>query len=186
MVRGGLRRARLSRWLSLLAAALVLFTLIAGLGYATGLVRSIDGEPGVWVHIAVALTLVPLVVWHVWARGIPSDRAGPSSRVGRCCVPVCWLWARSRSTPSRRPRSACWACLGPGAASPATGQRFPIHDLDRLLLATQVDGAPLSADHGFPVRLAAPGRRGYWWVTWIDRIELQTTPLWWQPPFPLG
>jgi DMSO/TMAO reductase YedYZ molybdopterin-dependent catalytic subunit len=64
--------------------------------------------------------------------------------------------------------------------------RFPIHDLDRLLLATQVGGAPLSADHGFPVRLVAPGRRGYWWVKWVDRIELQTTQSWWQPPFPTG
>ena len=64
--------------------------------------------------------------------------------------------------------------------------RFPIHDMDRLLLATQVGGAPLSADHGYPVRLVAPGRRGYWWVKWVDRIELQTTPSWWQPPFPTG
>src|SRR5262249_23878264 len=70
VVRGGLRRTRLSRWLSLLLAALALFTLAAGLGYATGLVRSIDGKPGLWVHIAVALTLVPLVLWHIWARGI--------------------------------------------------------------------------------------------------------------------
>jgi DMSO/TMAO reductase YedYZ molybdopterin-dependent catalytic subunit len=38
--------------------------------------------------------------------------------------------------------------------------RFPIHDMDRLLLATQAGGAPLSAEHGFPVRLVAPGRRG--------------------------
>src|SRR5215471_12805692 len=87
VVRGGLRRARLSRWLSLLLAALALVTLIAGLGYATGWVRSIAGKPGVWVHIAVALALVPLVVWHVWARGIRargirSRRAGVSRRAG--------------------------------------------------------------------------------------------------------
>jgi len=130
VVRGGLRRARLSRWVSLLLAALALVTLIAGLGYATGLVRSIAGQPGLWVHIAVALTLVPLVAWHVRARGI--------------------------------------------------------HDLGRLLLATQVGGAPLSASHGFPVRLVAPGRRGYWWVKWVDRIEVQATPSWCQPPFPTG
>jgi len=35
--------------------------------------------------------------------------------------------------------------------------RFPIHELDDLLLATRVGGAPLSAGHGFPVRLVAPG-----------------------------
>src|SRR5215475_3148942 len=77
VVRGGLRRARLSRWLSLLLAALALVTLAAGFGYATGLVRSIAGKPGLWVHIALALTLVPLVVWHVWARGIRARGVRP-------------------------------------------------------------------------------------------------------------
>ena len=59
VVRGGLRRARLSRWLSLLLAASA------------------------------------------------SGGAGPISRAGRCCVPVCWLWARPGSMPAARPRSAC-------------------------------------------------------------------------------
>src|SRR5215475_14339610 len=75
VVRGGLRRARLSRWLSLLLAALALFTLVAGLGYATGLARSIAGKPGLWVHIAVALVLVPLILWHVVARRIRPRRS---------------------------------------------------------------------------------------------------------------
>src|SRR6516165_11396835 len=80
VVRGGLRRARLSRWVSLLLAALALFTLAAGLGYATGLVRSIAGKPGLWVHIAVALVLVPLVVWHLAARRIRPRRSDLSRR----------------------------------------------------------------------------------------------------------
>jgi DMSO/TMAO reductase YedYZ molybdopterin-dependent catalytic subunit len=65
------------------------------------------------------------------------------------------------------------------------GIRFPIGDLDRLLLATRAGGAPLSVGHGFPARLVAPGRRGFWWVKWVDRIELRSTPWWWQPPFPV-
>jgi DMSO/TMAO reductase YedYZ molybdopterin-dependent catalytic subunit len=52
-------------------------------------------------------------------------------------------------------------------------------------VATRVGGAPLSVGHGFPARLVAPGRRGFWWVKWVDRIELRSTPWWWQPPFPV-
>jgi len=248
-------------------------------------VRSIVGKPGLWVHIAVALALVPLVVWHVWARGIRVRGIRPRRpdlsrrallRAGVLAVGAVGLYtaneaamsvlglpgARRRftgsyETASFRPQampSTSWLLdavptvdpdrwrltvkdlqgsrevalaeltafdsrvravldctsgwyshqdwtgvqLGtllhrePGAESvyvhSVTGYwiRFPIGDLDRLLLATQVGGAPLSANHGFPVRLVAPGRRGYWWVKWVDRIELQTTPSWWQPPFPTG
>jgi DMSO/TMAO reductase YedYZ molybdopterin-dependent catalytic subunit len=280
VVRGGLRRARLSRWLSLLLAGLTLLTLFAGLGYATGLVRSIAGLAGLWVHIAVALALVPLVVWHVWARGIRPHRTDLSRRTmlrGSVVVagavglyaatqaaisllglpgvrrrftgsyetasfqpdampstiwlldsvptvdPGRWRLTISDGQGSRELTLAqltahttqvqatldCtsgwyslqdWAGvpLGtllqrtPGAQSvyvhSLTGYwvRFPIGDLDLLLLATEVGGAPLSAGHGFPARLVAPGRRGYWWVKWVDRIELQTTQSWWQPPFPIG
>jgi hypothetical protein len=102
VVRGGLRRARLTRWLSLLLATLALFTLIAGLGYATGLVRSIAGMPGLWVHIAVALLLVPLVVWHVWARGIRRRRADLSRRAllraGVLAVGAAGLYAVGEAT----------------------------------------------------------------------------------------
>ena len=63
-------------------------------------------------------------------------------------------------------------------------RRFPISDLDRLYLATGVEGAPLSAGHGFPARLVAPGRRGFWWVKWVDLIEVDDRPWWLQLPFP--
>jgi hypothetical protein len=62
--------------------------------------------------------------------------------------------------------------------------RFPVDEVVRLLLATAVGGQPLIPGHGFPVRLVAPGRRGFWWVKWVDRIELQSTPPWWQPAVP--
>ena len=280
VVRGGLRRARPGRWMSLLLAALALCTLIAGLGSASGLVRSIAGKPALWVHIALALALVPLVVWHVWVRRIRPRRADLSRRallragalaggavglysVGEATMRVLRLpgtrrrFTGSYETGSFQPAampSTSWLldavpavdadrwrlalsdaqgrreltlvnlatfatqvratldCTsgwyshqdwtgvpldtllhrGPGAQSvlvhSVTGYwvRFPVSDLDRLLLATQVGGSPLSADHGFPARLVAPGRRGYWWVKWVDRIEVQTTPSWWQPPFPAG
>jgi hypothetical protein len=280
VARTGLRRARLSRWLSLLLAALALITLLAGLGYATGLVRSIAGQNGLWLHIVVALALVPLVVWHVWARGIRPHRTDLSRRTllraGVLAAGAGGLYAASEAAirvlglPGARRRftgsyergsfqpeampTTSWLldavpsvdpdqwrltlqdargrreltlvqlaafatemratldCTsgwysqqdwtgaplstllrrGPGAQSiyvhSVTGYwvRFPIDDLDLLLLATEVGGASLSADHGFPLRLVAPGRRGYWWVKWVDAVELQTTPSWWQPPFPVG
>lgn len=60
----------------------------------------------------------------------------------------------------------------------ATGYRwsFPIADAGKLLLATQVGEEALSHEHGAPVRLVAPGRRGFQWVKWVERIELREDP----------
>jgi DMSO/TMAO reductase YedYZ molybdopterin-dependent catalytic subunit len=65
------------------------------------------------------------------------------------------------------------------------GRRFPVRDVPNLLLATRVGGVPLSAGHGFPARIVAPGRRGFWWVKWVERMDLSAIPWWWQTPFPL-
>ena len=279
VVRGGLRRGRPTRWVSLLLAGLVVITFGAGVGYATGLVRSIAGRPGLWVHIAVALVLVPLVLWHIVARRIRPRRSDLSRRTflragllgagaaglyfaaagavrlgglpgaGRRftgsyetgsfdpdAMPVTsWLVDPVPSVDADRWRLTVvdgvgryrlgldelaafgvrmratldctsgwyarqdWSGVPVSALLRGTGQarslrvhsvtgywiRLPVSDAGRLLLATHVGGAPLSAGHGYPLRLIAPGRRGYWWVKWVDRIELQRTPWWWQPPFPV-
>ena len=69
----------------------------------------------------------------------------------------------------------------------ATGyrRRFPWRDASSLVLATRVGGEPLSQGHGFPARLGAPNRRGFWWVKWVDEIRVDDRSWWWQPPFPL-
>ncbi len=64
-------------------------------------------------------------------------------------------------------------------------RRFSIEEAGRCLLATRVGGERLSHGHGFPVRLVAPGKRGYDWVKWIDRIEVNETSWWLQPPLPI-
>lgn len=63
-------------------------------------------------------------------------------------------------------------------------RRFPSEHLEGLLLATHMAGGPLPDGNGGPVRLVAPGRRGYWWVKWVSVIEVDDRPPWWQPPLP--
>ncbi len=83
------------------------------------------------------------------------------------------------------------ADLSPSAASitieSITGftRRFPIAEVDQILLAMRVAGAPLSHGHGAPLRLVIPGRRGVDWVKWIAAIHVNTTSPFWQPPLPL-
>lgn len=64
-------------------------------------------------------------------------------------------------------------------------RRFPLRDLDDLLLATRYEGRTLDSRHGFPARLVAPGRRGFWWVKWVTHIEVTDEPWLRQPPYPL-
>jgi DMSO/TMAO reductase YedYZ molybdopterin-dependent catalytic subunit len=59
-----------------------------------------------------------------------------------------------------------------------TGYRwsFALADATDLVLATRVGGEPISHEHGAPLRLVAPGRRGFQWVKWVARIELHRGP----------
>jgi DMSO/TMAO reductase YedYZ molybdopterin-dependent catalytic subunit len=279
IVRRGLRRMRPSRWVSLLLAALTIIVLLAGLGSASGLVRSVGRFEGIWIHVAAALALLPLVVWHVLARPAHASRMDLSRRTllraGTLTAAAAGVYVaitavvRAAGLPGASRRftgsyetgsfdpaampSTSWIDDVPPEIDPATwrlavadadGERelsfdelsrhdtrlratldctsgwyahqdwegvpvaalvrntgaarslhvhsttgywikFPIGDLDRLLLATRAGGVPLSVRHGFPARLVAPGRRGFWWVKWVDRIELRSTQWWWQPPFPV-
>jgi DMSO/TMAO reductase YedYZ molybdopterin-dependent catalytic subunit len=57
-----------------------------------------------------------------------------------------------------------------------TGYRWSFAADGDLLLATHVADQPLSHGHGAPVRLVAPGRRGFQWVKWVTRLEVRDTP----------
>ncbi|MEE9285456.1 MAG: molybdopterin-dependent oxidoreductase, partial [Dehalococcoidia bacterium] len=83
------------------------------------------------------------------------------------------------------------ARLKPDAASvtirSVTGyhRRFSLAEASRLVLATRVGSERLSHRHGSPLRLVAPGKRGYDWVKWVTAIEVNDTSKWLQPPLPL-
>lgn len=63
---------------------------------------------------------------------------------------------------------------------------FGASTLDDVWLATALNGRPLPYGHGYPARIVAPGRRGFWWVKWVTAVEPSTRPPWAQSPFPLG
>ena len=48
----------------------------------------------------------------------------------------------------------------------------PVEDLinTQAFMAYEVNGQELS-EHGFPLRLVAPGKYGYKWAKWVERIE---------------
>lgn len=49
--------------------------------------------------------------------------------------------------------------------------------LDDVLLAYELDGAPLPPDHGYPVRLVVPGWIGIASIKWVGDIEVSDRPL---------
>jgi DMSO/TMAO reductase YedYZ molybdopterin-dependent catalytic subunit len=53
---------------------------------------------------------------------------------------------------------------------------LPLEEVRMALLATHIGEEPLSHEHGFPLRLVAPGHRGFEWVKWITRVEVLTGP----------
>jgi hypothetical protein len=274
VVRAGIRHHPVARYFSLTLAALTLTTLFFGLAYATGLVRSVAGLEGMWWHVASALALVPLLLWHIGVRLSRPRRTDVSRRwllaaaaggllYGATTVAVRLLGAPGAARrftgsyevgtddPARMPETI-WLDDTPPVVDPArwrlrvsdalgayqlslsempegtttratldctsgwyahqdwtgvpvsrllrgvgdarslrvtsvTGYwvRLPLRDPDSVLLVTGVGGAPLAPGHGFPLRLVAPGRRGFWWVKWVEEIALDSAPWWWQPPFPV-
>jgi DMSO/TMAO reductase YedYZ molybdopterin-dependent catalytic subunit len=58
-----------------------------------------------------------------------------------------------------------------------TGYRWsvPLSEAQTLLLAQRVGDDLLDHGRGAPLRLVAPGRRGFQWVKWVTEIRVLTT-----------
>jgi DMSO/TMAO reductase YedYZ molybdopterin-dependent catalytic subunit len=63
---------------------------------------------------------------------------------------------------------------------------FGASTLEQVWLATGVDGQALPYGNGYPARIVAPGRRGFWWVKWVTSIQPSTRAPWAQSIFPLS
>jgi DMSO/TMAO reductase YedYZ molybdopterin-dependent catalytic subunit len=53
---------------------------------------------------------------------------------------------------------------------------FALVETREILLATHVGGQPLDHWHGYPVRSVAPSWRGWYWVKWVNDVEVLTQP----------
>jgi DMSO/TMAO reductase YedYZ molybdopterin-dependent catalytic subunit len=291
IVRRGLaRRAGPGRWASVAFGALVLVAVAAGLAHSSGALARLGPLSAMQVHVGAALAAVPLLAWHVAARGgararradlsrrallragavaggagllllavegatrlaglpgarrrftgsLPVAAATPGAALAdprripvtqwlddrvQALDPAAWRLRVTAGTDTREWTyqelagfgdrvEAVLDCTGgwyaraawegarldrllPPAADEAGGslvvasatgyrRRLPLADAGDLLLATRLAGRPLSAGHGFPARLVAPGRRGFWWVKWVVSVEVDPAPWWRQPPFPVS
>jgi DMSO/TMAO reductase YedYZ molybdopterin-dependent catalytic subunit len=115
------------------------------------------------------------------------------SAITPSCAPS-WTAPRGGMPSSTGPvlpsQPSCATSVTPRACScipsPATGSASrSTRSTDCSLRPAWVE-SHCAPGHGFPLRLVAPGRRSFWWVKWVDRIELQSTPPWWQPAFQLA
>lgn len=64
-------------------------------------------------------------------------------------------------------------------------RRFSPDELPGVVLARTMADRPLLPQLGAPLRLVVPGRRGFWWVKWVDTVEVDDAPPWWQPVLPV-
>lgn len=68
---------------------------------------------------------------------------------------------------------AAWVRLKSATGYAAT---FGLDEAQDVVLATHVGASPLDHVHGFPLRAVVPSRRGWYWVKWLDDVEVLVTP----------
>lgn len=124
-------------------------------------VRAFHECAGSPLHPTVAVRRVGNVVW----RGVQLKRVLEQARIrpaGR------FLWSRGADYGIYPPTNTYNDCyLKDLPLAKALG--------DEVLLATELNGAPLSDEHGAPVRLIVPGYYGTNSVKWLTELRLEET-----------
>jgi DMSO/TMAO reductase YedYZ molybdopterin-dependent catalytic subunit len=210
--RSDLSRRTFLRALTLGAGGIAAYGLVQGAAFAAGLPGGVRSRSGSTERGSLAPTRMPVTQWFtdVVPSSAPADwqlevTAGEQRRsfayedlstlptreitatldcTGGWYAQQRWRGVRLDDLVAGLDPSGGWQSMD---VISATGyrRRLPRGDGGSALLATHMGGEPLSLGHGAPVRLVLPGRRGYWWVKWVRRIELVDEPWWWQPPYPL-
>ena len=90
-------------------------------------------------------------------------------------VPVRHLLERAR--PSSAARYLVFHTLDEKWERPGHGHYYEVIDLEtarapQVILAYEMNGAPLPVEHGAPLRLRVEHQLGYKMAKWVDRIEL--------------
>jgi hypothetical protein len=152
---------------------------------------------GVSWYIYVGVALAPILVWHslyhtrgrpvaFWAERRSFLRLADHHRLHwRMALDPDLAW-HARRGPSRKRAGPSDSAASVTFRS-VTGyyRRFSLAEARGYPLAIGVGDETLSHDHGFPLRLVAPGKRGFEWVKWVEAIEVSESSKWWQPPLPL-
>ena len=75
---------------------------------------------------------------------------------------------------TRPPGARCWSsrCQHGGRVPHAPLRGNFADDDPHTLLALDLEGEPLSIDHGYPCRLIAPDRPGVLQTKWVGRLEV--------------